>query len=118
MPVIRGIIGTGHSGVSAGSAVAQAKAGTPRRIRTAGVLLLAAFLAACARQAPSVVESGAPGFLHGLFHGWIILFSFIGSLFTDVSIYAVPNNGFWYNLGFALGVGAFSGGAAAGSRRR
>ncbi|WP_344707960.1 hypothetical protein [Sphingomonas swuensis] len=67
---------------------------------------------------PAAVETGAPGFLHGLFHGWIILFSFIGSLFSDsITIYAVPNNGGWYNFGFALGVGAFSCGVAAGGRK-
>jgi hypothetical protein len=59
-----------------------------------------------------------PGFLHGLFHGFIILFSFIGSLFMDVEIYAFPNSGGWYDFGFLLGVMFFFGGGGAGSRRR
>ncbi len=50
----------------------------------------------------------------GLIHGYVIVFSFIGSLFSDsISIYSVPNNGGWYDFGFALGVGAFGGSAAA-----
>ncbi len=53
------------------------------------------------------------GFLMGLWHGFIALFSFVASLFLDgISVYEVHNNGGWYNFGFLLGVGAFSGGAA------
>jgi hypothetical protein len=93
--------------------------GGGRRLGLLALLLLAAALTACARQVPDAVEPGAPGFFHGLFHGWIILFSFVGSLFSDsISIYSVPNNGGWYDFGFALGVGAFSSGAAAGARNR
>lgn len=47
------------------------------------------------------------GFWSGLWHGWIILFSFIGSLFNDeIAIYAVNNTGGWYDFGFFLGVGS------------
>ena len=49
------------------------------------------------------------GFLHGLWHGFIIPFSFIVSLFSDTSIYAIYNNGGWYDFGFMIGLGAFSG---------
>lgn len=46
------------------------------------------------------------GFLHGLWHGLIIIFSWLGSLiFDDVAIYAIYNNGGWYDFGFVLGVG-------------
>jgi hypothetical protein len=37
------------------------------------------------------------------------LFSLIASLFVDVRIYAYPNSGWWYDLGFILGVMAFYG---------
>ena len=80
-----------------------------------GVMLFA--LSGCASQLPTAREVGAPGFFSGLFHGWIVMFSFIGSLFSDdIAIYSVPNNGGWYNFGFALGVGAFTGSAAASRR--
>lgn len=56
------------------------------------------------------------GFLKGLWHGFIVLFTFIISLFSDkVSIYEVHNNGNWYNFGFVLGAMMFwSGGTTAG----
>jgi hypothetical protein len=45
------------------------------------------------------------GFLSGLFHGFIIIISFIGSLFfDDITIYAIYNNGGWYNFGYIIGV--------------
>lgn len=55
------------------------------------------------------------GFWYGLIHGLILPFSFLVSLFDNsVSIYAIYNNGVWYNLGFILGVSStFSGGAKA-----
>jgi len=45
------------------------------------------------------------GFLSGLFHGFIIIISFIGSLFfDDITIYAIYNNGGRYNFGYIIGV--------------
>ena len=44
------------------------------------------------------------GFWGGTWHGMITLPSFIGSLiWDDVAIYAVNNNGAWYNFGFVGG---------------
>jgi hypothetical protein len=44
------------------------------------------------------------GFWGGTWHGMIMSFSFIGSLFSDdIAIYAVNNNGAWYNFGFIGG---------------
>jgi opacity protein-like surface antigen len=87
-------------------------------MRNLALLAATLLLAACAVQVPAVVEPGAPGFLLGLVHGFIIIFSFIGSLFSDtISIYAVPNSGGWYNFGYALGAGAFTGGGGILSRK-
>lgn len=48
------------------------------------------------------------GFMHGLWHGLIIVFSLFGSLFSDdIAIYAIYNNGIWYDIGFVFGVGGF-----------
>jgi len=45
------------------------------------------------------------GFLAGLWHGFILLVSFVISLFDEsVKVYEVFNNGGWYDLGFLLGV--------------
>ena len=49
------------------------------------------------------------GFWGGLWHGIIIPFSWFCSLFNDdVAIYAINNNGGWYNFGFVLGIGGLS----------
>ena len=81
-------------------------------------LLIVAFvvITSCATQSLEQVAD-PPGFLKGLLHGFIILFSFIASLFTEYSIYAFPNSGGWYDFGFLLGVMIFFGGSGAGSRR-
>jgi hypothetical protein len=48
------------------------------------------------------------GFMHGLWHGFSLLFSSIGSIFVDdIAIYAIYNNGGWYDFGYFLGVGTF-----------
>jgi hypothetical protein len=75
------------------------------KIATLAPLLL---LAACAQQVASTVKPGAPGFLLGLWHGFIFPVAFILSLFMkDVAVYAVPNDGLLYNLGFLIGIVIF-----------
>ncbi len=79
------------------------------------LLLLAASiaLAACAAtQAPDAVAPAAPGFWLGLWHGFIFPVAWVVSLFTDqVAVYAVPNNGGWYDFGYFLGIVFFGVGA-------
>ena len=79
------------------------------------LLLLAPLLAlaACAAtEAPQAVQPNAPGFLLGLWHGFIFPVAWVISLFTDkVAIYAVPNNGGWYDFGYFLGIVVFGVGA-------
>ncbi len=49
------------------------------------------------------------GFWSGLWHGLIFPFAWLVSLFMEsVSVYAIYNNGGWYDFGFFLGVGGFS----------
>jgi len=53
------------------------------------------------------------GFWGGLWHGMIAPFSFIGSLiWDDVAVYAINNNGGWYDFGFLLGVGGLGFGSS------
>lgn len=53
------------------------------------------------------------GFWYGLWHGMLMPFAWVFSLFMDdVAIYAVYNNGGWYDFGFVLGVGALTGGGS------
>ena len=79
------------------------------------VLILA--LTACAVQSNNVVQPGAPGFWLGVWHGFIFPISFIISLFkTDIAVYAVPNNGTWYDFGYFVGI-VFIGVGARKARR-
>ena len=44
------------------------------------------------------------GFWGGTWHGMIMVPSFIGSLISDdIAVYAVNNNGAWYDFGFVGG---------------
>jgi hypothetical protein len=70
-------------------------------------ILLPALLAACATQVSSAVQHTAttPGFLLGLWHGFIFPVAWVLSLFLpEVAVYAVPNDGGWYDFGFFVGV--------------
>lgn len=89
------------------------------RPRYAAVAVAVLALSACvAAQSPSAVQASAPGFLLGLWHGFIFPIAWIFSLFSDkVAVYAVPNNGGWYDFGYFLGIVVFGVGAN-GARRR
>lgn len=76
-------------------------------MRLLAPLVAFALLSACATQISSTVQHGAgtPGFLLGLWHGFIFPVAWGLSLFMpDVAVYAVPNNGGWYDFGFFVGV--------------
>ena len=88
------------------------------RALAASLLVL---LAACAREMPGAVSHApeTPGFLWGLWHGFAFPFAWIGSLFDPgIAVYAVPNNGGWYDFGFFLGITVLGGGTHFSSRRR
>ena len=77
-------------------------------------ILLPALLAACATQVSSAVQHGptTPGFLLGLWHGFIFPVAWVLSLFMpEVAVYAVPNDGGWYDFGYFLGIVVFGVGA-------
>ncbi len=91
----------------------------PTRRSWYAALALAAFLLpGCAHQPPPLPIIDSPGFLSGLLHGFLILFSLVASIFTDVRIYAFPNSGTWYDVGYFIGASAFLGGGARSARRR
>jgi len=73
-------------------------------------------LTACAYQPePSVTlspneltfGSQLAGFVVGLWHGYTIAINMIASLVFDVRIYAFPNSGRLYDLGYVFGAAAF-----------
>ena len=50
------------------------------------------------------------GFWVGLWHGIIAPLTFLIGLFTlKVRVYETNNNGRWYDFGFLIGIGAFTG---------
>jgi len=77
-----------------------------RLVRPAAALATLVLLASCAaQQAGSGVVESAPGFWFGVWHGFIFPVAWIVSLFVDnVAIYAVPNNGGWYDFGYFVGI--------------
>ena len=85
-------------------------------------LLLVSSCVAHTVDIQSCVTAKPAGFWLGLWHGIIAPFTFIISLFSDsVAMYAINNNGGWYDFGFVLGAGIlFGGGKKAGrwTRRR
>lgn len=69
-------------------------------------------------QTPAVMDEPA-GFLLGIWHGFISLFTFIISLFSDkINVYEVYNNGGWYNFGFIIGISIFYGGGSKSTGRK
>ena len=83
-------------------------------VLTAALLALAACTAV---QAGPMVQAGAPSFLDGVWHGFIFPVAFIVSLFMpDVAIYAVPNNGTWYDFGYFVGIVILGVGARSANR--
>jgi hypothetical protein len=82
------------------------------------VLIMLIILTGCADVTPiaDCVTDKPSGFLGGLWHGLIAPISFVGSLFIDdVAMYAINNNGGWYDFGFVIGAGILFGGSGKAS---
>ena len=81
-------------------------------------LVIAAVVFVSCTAGPNVMEQNLnvdkpAGFLLGIWHGFISLFTFIISLFSDkINVYEVYNNGGWYNFGFIIGISIFYGGGS------
>ncbi|MBX9858009.1 MAG: hypothetical protein K2Y20_00275 [Sphingomonas sp.] len=90
----------------------------PANKRRAAALVVMLFVAACtAHQAASGVAPDAPGFWLGLWHGFIFPVAWVASIFVpDIAVYAVPNNGGWYDFGYFLGIVVFGVGARSGQK--
>jgi hypothetical protein len=82
------------------------------RITLVAVVIAALLtIAGCAAGPTRFVDDPA-GFWAGLWHGFIIVVTFIIGLFTDsVQIYARNNTGGWYDFGFLLGILIMLGGS-------
>jgi hypothetical protein len=79
----------------------------------AAILAIGAVVVSCASQPLAEHGPEIPGFLLGLLHGAISPLALVASAFSDVRIYAFPNAGGWYDIGFVLGCAAiFDGGGS------
>jgi len=70
------------------------------------LLFTLVFITGCADNVDYTLakETVPVGFWHGLWHGMIAVIAFVISLFDDnVAVYAVYNNGAWYDFGFVFG---------------
>ncbi|MCL2371867.1 MAG: hypothetical protein FWC78_00505 [Defluviitaleaceae bacterium] len=75
------------------------------------LLLLGFALTGCVPGGGAYYYENPAGFFWGLWHGVIVIFTLIGSIFSDtVTIYEAYNTGFWYNLGFLMGAASPFGG--------
>ncbi|MBT8221296.1 MAG: hypothetical protein KJP00_15820 [Bacteroidia bacterium] len=86
-----------------------------------GFILIMVLFTACAEVTPidECVTTEPAGFLSGLWHGIIAPVSFFISLLdSDVAIYAVNNNGGWYDFGFVIGAGILFGGGCKASCKK
>ena len=83
-----------------------------------GILLLI-ILFSFSSCAPESYSTREYGFFSGIIHGFLLVFALIGKLFgMHFGLYAFHNTGFFYYLGFLIGLSAFGGGGAASGRRR
>lgn len=77
-----------------------------------GVVLLFVLLniMSCAPKGGTETEYG---FFSGIIHGIVFIFALIGKLFGfNIGLYAEHNTGFFYWLGFILGIGGLGGGVS------
>lgn len=96
-----------------------------RMSKARGIALLIAtvVLTGCATHYAADAVADPYGFFSGIWHGIVFplallanLFSWVASFFgvsllDSIQLIGRPNTGFWYYVGFALGLGAYGGGA-------
>ncbi len=83
----------------------------PSRLLTFAALGGLVLLSACATR--PMGHSGDPALVRGFIDGLLAPISFVFSLFSDhIRMYAFPNIGRWYDLGFLMGLSAWGGGGA------
>lgn len=95
-----------------------------KKILIIAAVLVTLFIVSCTAGPNEMVkvaneDGDLAGFFMGLWHGFILLFSFIVSLFnSEVNVYEVHNVGPLYNLGYLIGVSMFFSGSGHASNRK
>ncbi|MGA9659549.1 MAG: hypothetical protein WBQ60_10670 [Asticcacaulis sp.] len=86
-----------------------------RPILTLTAIAALCLLTACATR--PMGHQSDPALVRGIIDGLLAPISFVISLFSDtVRMYAYPNIGRWYDLGFLVGLSAWGGGASTVTR--
>lgn len=84
------------------------------------ILTIAAVVGLCLLTACATRPMGGhndPALVRGIIDGLLAPISFVISLFSDtIRMYAYPNIGRWYDLGFLAGLSAWGGGASTVTR--
>ena len=86
-----------------------------KAILTAAAIAGLCLLTACATR--PMGHQDDPALVRGIIDGLLAPISFVISLFSDtIRMYAYPNIGRWYDLGFLAGLSAWGGGASTVTR--
>jgi hypothetical protein len=68
-------------------------------------LALLAVLGGCGFVGTHPIDPASPpGFFSGLWHGMLAPWTLVLRLFFDIKMYAVPNNGWFYDFGYWIGI--------------
>jgi hypothetical protein len=73
-------------------------------VRLTLVAASALLLVSCSFATAGYSGYDLPGFFMGIWHGLLAPWSLIARLFLEVRMYACPNAGWVYDLGFLIGV--------------
>ena len=76
-----------------------------RALKVSAVVTFLLLLVACGFVGTEPISAwDPPGFFAGIWHGLLAPWTLILRLFLDIKMYAVPNTGWFYDLGFLIGV--------------
>ena len=76
-----------------------------KALKISAVVVPLLFLTACGFVGTEPISAwDPPGFFSGVWHGLLAPWTLILRLFLDIKMYAVPNTGWFYDLGFLIGV--------------
>ena len=76
-----------------------------KTLRVIAVISILLLLAACGFVGTEPITVWEPpGIFYGVWHGLLAPWTLLFRLFMDIKMYAVPNTGWFYDLGFLIGV--------------
>ena len=76
----------------------------PKKLYWFSLMVLLFLLGSCGFATIGHSPYDPPGFFMGIWHGLLAPWSLIARLFFDIETYAFPNSGWFYDLGFLIGV--------------